>query len=373
MDRTDVLIIGAGAVGCATAYFLAKEGLKVTVIESNTVAFGASGYAMGLLAPLSGAGIPGPLEELSLEGFRMHLKLADELMEASGIPYNAQARDSFYLAFTDDQLSDLESLERYSRKVEGISCHWMNGPEILELEPRVSNRVTKALLVKGTWLLDSYHYTRALAEAARKIDVTICHDKVHGLKKNGTTIQVITDNGLIETPKVVLSMGPWTGIAQEWLGLPVPVYPLKGQILHLELPGPNLDWTLHHGSNYAGSKSDGTLWIGTTEECMGFDDQPTVAAKDQILTEVASFFPAVQEGRLVNQTACLRPVTSDSLPILGEVPGWNGVYLSTGAGRKGILLSPAMALATTELVTTGRCKLSVDIFSPARFACTPAE
>ena len=373
MDRTDVLIVGAGAVGCATAYFLAKEGLKVSVIESNTVAYGASGYAMGLLTPLSGAGIPGPLEELSLEGFRMHLELADELTEASGVHYNAQARDSFYLAFTHAQLSDLESLERYSRKVEGVSCHWLSGPEVLKLEPRVSNEVIKALLVKGTWLLDSDHYTRALAQAARKMGVTIRHDKVRGLKKHGDKIKVITNNGLIETPKVVLSMGPWTGIAQEWLGLPVPIYPLKGQILRLELPGPNLDWILHHGSNYAGSKSDGTVWIGTTEEWMGFDDQPTLAAKDQILTEVASFFPAVAEGRLVHQTACLRPVTSDSLPILGEVPGWNGVYLSTGAGRKGILLSPAMALVTTQLVTTGRCKLSVDIFSPARFACIPAE
>ena len=372
MDRTDVLIVGAGAIGCGTAYFLAKEGVKVTVVEGNTVAYGASGYAMGLLSPLSGAGIPGPLEELSQEGFRMHRDLAEELKEVSGVDYNAHSRDSLYLAFIQDQLQDMEALERYSGKVEGVSCRWLDGSQVVELEPRVSNNVIKALLVSGTWLLESYDYTRALAQGAEKCGATIRHGMVQGLRRSGSNIEVRMEDGSIEAERVVLAMGPWTGAVQGWLGLSVPVYPLKGQILRLELPGPTLDCTLHHGGNYAGSKPDGTVWIGTTEETVGFDDQPTEEARAQILREVAYFLPVVEEGRLVRQTACLRPVTSDGLPIIGQVPGWDGVYMATGAGRKGILLSPSMALATTQLITRGECELSVDIFSPARFARIPA-
>ena len=82
MKSTDVIIVGGGAVGCATAYFLSKAGAKVTVIEKNRIAFGASGYAMGLLSPLYGQGIPGPLESLSLNGFLMHRQLVEELVDS---------------------------------------------------------------------------------------------------------------------------------------------------------------------------------------------------------------------------------------------------------------------------------------------------
>ena len=373
MDRTDVLIVGAGAVGCATAYFLAKEGVEVTVLEGNTVAYGASGFAMGLLSPLSGAGIPGPLEELSQEGFRMHRDLAEELKEVSGVDYHAHSHDSLYLAFAQDRLQDLEALERYSGKVEGVSCRWLDGSQAVELEPRLSGNVVRALLVEGAWLLEAYDYTRALAQGAEKCGATIRHGRVQGLKRSGANIEVHMEDGSIEAQKVVLAMGPWTGAVQGWLGLPVPVYPLKGQILRLELPGTAFDYTLHYGSSYAGSKPDGTVWIGTTEETVGFDDQPTEEARARILREVARFLPVVEEGRLVRQTACLRPVTPDGLPIIGQVHGWDGVYMATGAGRKGILLSPSMALATAQLITRGKSELSVDIFSPTRFARIPAD
>ena len=368
MERTDVVIVGGGAVGCATAYFLAKEGVGVTVLESNTVAYGASGYAMGLLNPLSGAGIPGPLEELSLEGFQMHRNLAGELKEAGGIDYCARRRDSIHPVFTDGEVQELEAMARYSVKVEGVSCRWLDGPEVRSLEPRVSDGVSKALLLEGTLLLESHSYTQALARGAKEHGATIRQARVHGLRRPGANLEVGAEDGPIEAERVVLAMGPWAEAAREWLGLPIPVYPLKGQILRLELPGPPLQRSLHHGDNYVGSKPDGLVWAGTTEEEVGFDDRPTEEARAKILREVAAFLPAVEQGCLVRQTACLRPVTPDGLPILGQIPGWDGVYLATGAGRKGILVSPSMARAVTELIVRGQSELAVDIFSLGRFA-----
>ena len=78
--------------------------------------------------------------------------------------------------------------------------------------------------------------------------------------------------------------------------------------------------------------------------------------------------PPLSEARLTLQTACLRPVSEDGLPMIGEVPGWQGVYLATGAGRSGILLSPAMGQAVADLVTKGRTDLPIDACSPSRFA-----
>ena len=372
MKGSDVVIVGGGAVGCATAYFLAKEGVKATVLESNRVAYGASGYAMGLLSPLSGVGIPGPLEELSQEGFRMHRQLAGELKEATGIDYHAHPYDSLYLAFGDHRDGDLEAVDGYSGQVEGVSCQWLDGPQVRALESRVSDRVTKALMVRGSWILEAQEYTQALAKAAEGLGAFVRHGEVQGLRKSGANIEIRTEAGFIEAAKVVLAMGPWTGTAREWLGLPIPVHPLKGQILRLAFHGPPLHYTLHCGGNYAGSKPDGLVWIGTTEETVGFDDRPTEEARAQIMREVALFLPAITRAYLVKQTACLRPVSADGLPIIGQVPGWDGVYCATGAGRKGILLSPSMARAVTQLITRGQSEVSVDLFSPARFVHTPS-
>ncbi|MCZ6535272.1 MAG: FAD-dependent oxidoreductase [Dehalococcoidia bacterium] len=367
METSDVVIVGGGAVGCATAYFLAKDGVKVTVLEKDTVAGAASGYAMGLLSPLSGAGIPGPLEELSLVGFLMHRDLVGELKEATGLEYHAHPKDSIYLAFSDEEAEALGAIEDYSSKVDGVSCRWLNGAEIRTFEPRVSEAVPRGLLVEGTWLLEADEYTRALAKGAEGYGAIFRENEVTGLKRSGGNLRVQTEGGVIEAEKVVLAMGPWTGAVQEWFDLPVPVSPLKGQILRMEIPGPPMRCSLHYNSNYAGSKPDGLVWIGTTEERVGFDDQPTEEAKVKIIKEVAIFFPPVTEGRLVRQTACLRPVSSDGLPIIGQVPGWDGVYLSTGAGRKGIILSPSMGKVTADLVAKGQSEISVDIFSPGRF------
>ncbi len=78
--------------------------------------------------------------------------------------------------------------------------------------------------------------------------------------------------------------------------------------------------------------------------------------------------PEIAEARLVLHTACLRPVTPDWLPIVGRAPGWDNVYLATGAGKKGILLSPAMGKAVADLITQDSTELSVEQFSPERFA-----
>ena len=224
--------------------------------------------------------------------------------------------------------------------------------------------------VEGTIQVDSYQYTLALLQAAEKHGATIRHGTVQGLKRsNGKVSAVVLEGEEIGCGSVVLSMGPWTGEAAKWLGHPVPVWPLKGQILRLRLPGqpPSYLFT-GAGGGYVSPKVDGTTWIGTTEERVGFDDQPTPEARESIMKEVMEIMPAISEGEVVLQTACLRPASDDGLPVLGQVPDWEGVYIASGAERKGILLGPAMARATADLVSTGRTDLDIGGFSLARFA-----
>ena len=153
--------------------------------------------------------------------------------------------------------------------------------------------------------------------------------------------------------------------------LPIEVHPLKGQILRLQAPGPPVPCNVGWGHNYATTKPDGLLWAGTTEEEAGFDEETTLEARDEIGAALVKMLPAMADAQVVHQTACLRPVASDGLLLLGRVPGFDSVYMATGAGRKGILLGPAMGRAVADLIVTGKSTLALEAFSPARFARAP--
>jgi glycine/D-amino acid oxidase-like deaminating enzyme len=83
---------------------------------------------------------------------------------------------------------------------------------------------------------------------------------------------------------------------------------------------------------------------------VGFDDETTPEARDKIMGDLLKMTPSLSEAKLVRQTACLRPLSSDGLPIVGRVPGWRNLYLGTGAGRKGILWSTGMSQGLADLV-----------------------
>ena len=166
----------------------------------------------------------------------------------------------------------------------------------------------------------------------------------------------------------MLAAGPWSGAVSDWIGSPIDILPLKGQILRLRAPGRPFECSLGWEGHYATTKPDGLLWTGTTEEEVGFDENPTPEARDAIMSTLLKMAPSLTEARLVQQTACLRPVASDGELIMGQAPGLRGAYLATGTGRKGILLSPAVGRITADLITTGDAGMDIDAFSPARFA-----
>ena len=165
----------------------------------------------------------------------------------------------------------------------------------------------------------------------------------------------------------MLATGPWSRQAGEWLGVPLPVDPLKGEILRTELPGAPLDHEFSGAHVSVYHRWDGLVRVGATEENRGFDLQPSESARDALLKGATRLMPAMAEAKIVKQTACLRPVTPDWLPIIGKPPGYENVVLATGAGKKGILLAPAMGKAAADLVATGATRIPVAGLDPGRF------
>ena len=136
--------------------------------------------------------------------------------------------------------------------------------------------------------------------------------------------------------------GPGRAVIQAARLTSLPIAPLKGQIIRLRAPGPPILVSLSWGADYATTKQDGLVWTGSTEERVGFDDRPTPEGRDTVLESVLQVLPYLEDAELVQQTACLRPIAPDGLPILGALPGAEGAVVATGAGRNGIQLGPAM-------------------------------
>ena len=369
MANDGVVIVGGGLVGMATAYYLAKAGVASTVIERDAIASHASGYAYGGLSPVTGFGIPGPLAEIAQDGMRLHRELAESLLEETGIGVDFRARPALALALSETDVRRLQAALPWQQTQPGYTARWLNASEARRIEPRISDETLGAVSIEGPADVEPYKLVLALTRGAERLGVTVRHGRMMGLKREGARVTgVLLERGEIACSTVVLGLGPWSGEASAWIGVPIEVRPLKGQILRLQAPGPPVECSVGWGHNYATTKTDGLLWAGTTEEEAGFDETETREARDEIGASLVRMLPAMAEAQLMHQTACLRPLASDGLLLLGRVPGFDHVYMATGAGRKGILYGPPMGRAIADLILTGAAKISLEAFAPGRFA-----
>lgn len=371
MSSSDVVIVGGGIAGIITAYFLGKAGVSSVIIERDAVGSHASGFAYGGLSPLSGAGIPGPLAEAAQASMRLHRELAQSLPAETGVNIEFRQRPALNLMFTEDDVKKAQAVLPWQQQQPGYSVRWLEAEEAKKLEPRINPAVIGAVLMEGMADVEPYRLVLALTRAAENLGAQVRHGHVVGLKRQGERVTgVMLENGEIDCQTVVLALGPWSEATSAWLNLPIPVRPLKGQILRLQAPGPALDCSVGWASNYATTKPDGLLWTGTTEEEAGFNEHPTTEGRDTIIASLLKMLPALADAQLAQHTACLRPVSQDNLLVVGPVPGSTGVLMNTGAGRKGILFAPIMGRIIADLLTTGKAPLDIGAFAPERFAST---
>jgi glycine oxidase len=348
---------------------LARQGLKTTLLEADAVGSHASGFAFGEMGALEGAGIPEPLLAFSVWSLRRHQSLAEELKEVSGVDNQFQVCARLKLAFEDQEVRAYQQDLTWQRKVKGFRVEWLDADEVIRIEPMANQDCLGAVYVQGAASVEPYRHTLAAAQAAEKLGVEMVLRRVTGLLAEGDRCLGVTfANGTMEAGAVVLAMGPWTQGASAWCRFKVPVSPLKGQILRLQHDGQQIRTSLHWGGSYVVSKPDGLTWAGTTEELVGFDEEPTPEARDKIMGDLLKMAPALSDAKLVRQTACLRPLSSDGLPLVGRAPGWRNLYLGTGAGRKGILWSTGMSQGLADLVLGRSSEVpGLAELDPARF------
>ncbi len=360
----DVIIIGGGVVGCSAAYYLAREGVSVALFEKDSVASHASGFAFGGVIKVLGEKTWDVCGQLSLYSERLHFELGESLEDESGVDTGYRRVPHVSLALTEAEAQSYRREYLLRADDHSIDVRWLSYGELSHIEPRISPDLDGGLYVGEAYDVEPYRFTLALWQAAERRGASLHNREVTSLNRSGDRVTGVRAGGeSFDAGAVIIAAGPWSGGALTQL----PISPLKGQIVRLRAPGPPVNVSLWWNGDYATSKTDGLVWAGTTEENAGFDDSPTDEGRDAIIASVVRVLPYLENAELVRQTACLRPVTPDGLPIIGPVPCLEGVFASTGAGRNGIQLGPAMGRAAADLALGLDSHVDLGFADPARF------
>ena len=377
----DVAVVGGGVIGCAVAYSLARAGARVTVLERDRVAAEASSAAAGMLAPLAEGAAPGPFLDLALASLSRFGPLAEALRAATGIDVELLTAGLLRPALDDADAADYQASLAGLRDL-GLPVRWLDAAEVRALEPLVTPDVRGAVCSEAEHQVNPQRLTEALARAAATHGADFqLGASVRGLLREGDRIVGVRQgHDHLRAGHVVLAAGAWAAACGEWLGTPLPVEPVKGQMLAVSLP-PGLRGrgdrgllrTLYARDGYLVPKADGTIYVGATVERAGYDRRVTAAGVSHLLALLKQLAPTLAEATLVRAWAGLRPGTPDHLPILGSVPGLLGVTLATGHYRNGILLAPITGELIAQAVLGRPTTLPLAPFSVERFAPRPSS
>ncbi|SEN05753.1 glycine oxidase ThiO [Lihuaxuella thermophila] len=362
----DVVIIGGGVIGCSIAYYLAKAGVKSIVLERDRIGAHASSAAAGMLGAQSEMTDPGPLTQLCLSSRAMFPSLQEELLEETGLDIELNRTGLLKVAFSEEEAEHLQRRGSWQMKA-GQTVRWLDRAECLDIEQELSSQAVGALFLPEDYQVSAPRLTQAFALAAQKRGAVIAEGcRVVAVRQNrGEITEVVTNEGNFYPKWVVLAAGAWSRWIAEWLGLNLPVFPIKGESLSIRPKRPLFRHTLFTEKAYLVPKADGQIIVGATEKPHQMGKQVSAEAIQQLLQAAITIVPALGEGEVTRFWASFRPGSEDGQPYLGRFSAVSNLFVASGHQRNGILLSPATGHLMTQLIL-GEEPAELKAFQPDR-------
>jgi glycine oxidase len=367
MAAPDVIVVGGGVIGCAIAYYLTDTGAKVTIVERGEVGGEASGASAGVLAPLELTLDQGSLLDLCLASTPLHPPLADSLRQETGIDVEYLRSGILRVALTDEDADDLRTLVERQRPRSVME--WVDAQALRRLEPRLA-AARGGVYSPHLHQVNAHRLTQALAQAAVARGAALRQGvAVTGFVTNGSRVSgVRTDHGRMTAGQVILAAGSWTAALGRRLGVILPVKPMRGQMLAFaDFSSPLRHILLGEALGYLAPKANGFLFVGSTVEDVGFRKNTTAKGLAGLRRMAATLVPSLAYAEVASDWAGLRPGSPDDLPILGPVPGWEGLSVASGHFRKGILLAPITGRLMAQWLVKGRTEMPLEPFTAGRF------
>ncbi|WP_229928917.1 NAD(P)/FAD-dependent oxidoreductase [Kitasatospora xanthocidica] len=374
----DVVVVGAGVVGAACAYYAARAGLAVAVVDRGPVAGGTTGAGEGNL--LVSDKEPGPELDLALLSTRLWRELAEDLGEA--VEY--EPKGGVVVASTAAGHEALRAFAAGQRAV-GVIAEEVPGERLRELEPHLAPGLAGGFHYPQDAQVQPALAAAHLLRAARRMGAELITGETVtavDLGPDGAVRGVRTDRRRLAAPAVVNAAGTWGGELAALAGVHLPVMPRRGFVLVTE-PLPRVvrhkvyaaDYVANVASGSAGLETSaviegtpgGPVLIGASRERVGFDRTLSQEVLRRLAGQAAELFPVLADVTVLRAYRGFRPYLPDHLPAIGADPRVPGLHHACGHEGAGIGLAPATGLLIAEQLTGKQPELDLGPFRADRF------
>ena len=383
MPVPDVVVIGGGIVGTASAAFLAADGARVVLVEAETIGAGASGRNSGI--------VQHPLDPVLASLYRDSVALYRDLEAESHDQFTLGPQPAGLLYATLDRgVAELLTAELVASHPH-LSPTLLDGAALRELEPALAAGVSACRLAIG-FPVEPGSATKAYAALAERRGVRVSVGATASIaSRDGRVLGVTVDGRLTEAAAIVVAAGPWTPGIVDPSGSWRPIRPLWGVVAEVTLEQAprhvleeaDIDATIEpegresHDPAPAGgikrwdeSGFGFSLVTAAGRSALGstfLEDEPEAAGLvPQLVTRGARFVPELARAPIVAVRCCARPLSADGRPLVGRIPWLDGVFVAAGHGPWGISTGPASARLVADLVL-GRRPAAPPALDPARF------
>lgn len=379
MPVSDVVVVGAGIVGAACAYYAARAGLSVTVLERGSVGGGTTSRGEGNIL-VSDKG-PGPELDLALVSLGLWRQLGEDLGPER---FELEEKGGLVVASSEPGLASLREFGRGQDKC-GVEVAEIAPDALRDHEPHLAEDLAGGAHYPQDMQVQPVLAAASLLAAARALGArVVTGTQVTGaVLGHGRVTAVLTDRGRYPTAAVVNAAGTWGSAVGELFGAPVPVLPRRGFVLVTE-PLPRVVRHKVYSAGYVGNVASddagleasavvegtrgGTVLIGASRERVGFDATLSVPVVRRLAAQAVRLFPVLADVRVMRVYRGFRPYCPDHLPVIGPDLRVAGLFHACGHEGAGIGLAPATGLLVSRLLLGERPDLDLAPFDPVRFA-----
>lgn len=342
MATERIAIVGAGIIGCAVAFELARRHADVTVFDARDVAGGATHASAGILAPYTEAHVGGPLFDLAVRGLQAYDAFVERVRATSTLPFEYRRSGTLEIAEDDGRAGELRAR---------LSAAWAGSAGLRWLDPdalRAQAPSVTASAVGALWCPVHAHVTvgtfvAAIADAARTLGARIhARAPVSRIEPGSSGVDLYVLGRRRTFDRVVLASGAWTPSIDPLGRTAGRIRPVRGQLVRLVSPAAAVHAVVWGRSCYIVPWEDGTLLVGATSEDVGFEERATAEGVRGLLAAAQELIPALGSATFDGVRVGLRPASTDGMPLLGPGEDPRLVYAS-GHFRNGILLAPLTA------------------------------
>ena len=364
-DTKDVIVIGGGLVGAAVGYGLADRGLGVTILDEGDDAFRASRGNFGLVWVQGKGDGFAPYADWSRGSADLWPDFARRLSDELGQDIGYRKPGGLHLCLSEDEFEERDRLlKRMHNEAgpRGYDYRMLDRREAREMMPQLGDAVVGASYSPHDGHVSPLYLLRALHKVFRARGGSYRPGlRVEAIEKDGEGFSVRAGGEPLRAAKVVLAAGLGSRDLGRFVGLDVPVSPLKGQILVTERAATAFD----RPTTFVRQTEEGSFMLGDSHEDVGFEVSSTTDIMADIARRSIRSFPFLQRLRVVRSWAALRIMTPDGFPIYDESRSHPGAFAVSC--HSGVTLAAQHALTVAPLIAAGGFNEALGAFSSGRF------